>query len=65
MAKVKQLVAKAREYFYADNFLDLEDVMRTLAERSPAAHQRLAEEFADLIMEQDLMDSIMGDIHGN
>lgn len=59
MAKIKDLAAKAREYFYADNFLDLEDVMLLLAERSPAMHQRLTQEFADIIMEQDLMDDIM------
>lgn len=64
MANVKTLTAKAREFFYADNFLDLEDVMTALREKSPAAADRLRDEFADILVEQDLMDDIMGDTHG-
>lgn len=58
MATIKSLKIKAFEYFYADNFKDLEDVMIALREKSPTAADRLRDEFADLIRERDNLDLI-------
>ncbi|UNA01105.1 hypothetical protein Loshitsa2_00028 [Erwinia phage Loshitsa2] len=52
MATIKSLKIKAFEYFYADNFKDLEDVMTTLREKSPAQADKLRDEFSDLIRER-------------
>lgn len=60
MATVKSLKIKAFEYFYADNFKDLEDVMVALREKSPKAADRLRDEFADLIRERDELEVIGG-----
>lgn len=58
MATVKSLKIKAMEYFYADNFKDLEDVMVSLAEKSPKAHAALRDEFAAHIAESNELEHI-------
>ncbi|QXG07779.1 hypothetical protein [Erwinia phage Zoomie] len=60
MATIKSLKAKALEYFYADNFKDLETVMNSLREKSPEAADRLRDYMADLIREQAELESIGG-----
>lgn len=56
--KVRDLKDKAREYFYADNFADLEDVMITLGQKSPTEAAKLRREFEDFIMEVHLLDEV-------
>lgn len=63
MATVKTLVMQAREYFYAENYLDLETIMDSLREKSPTRAATLRVEFEDMIAERALLDD-MGDIHG-
>lgn len=58
MATIKSLKAKAREYFYAENFVDLEDVMESLQLKSPLAAAKLRAEFDDVIQDNALLDEI-------
>ena len=58
MATVKELKAKAREYFYCSNFVDLEDVMVSLNNKSPVQAAHLRREFEDILMENHLLDEI-------
>lgn len=58
MVTVKSLKIKAIEYFYADNFVDLENVMDSLRLKSPSAADRLRDEFADRIRERDALELI-------
>lgn len=60
MATTKSLKAKAREYFYAENYADLEDVMLSLQEKSSKQAAALRSEFEDLIFERALLDEIGG-----
>ena len=60
MATIKSLKIKAYEFFYADNFKDLEDVMISLREKSPTAADKLRDEFSDLIRERDELEDIGG-----
>lgn len=62
--KVSDLKAKAREYFYAENYADLEDVMITLNSKSPLEAGKLRHEFEDIIMEVHLLDEV-GSIGGS
>lgn len=56
----KALKIKALEYFYAGNFKDLEDVMTSLAQKSPKAHAKLRDEMAAHIAESNELDEIGG-----
>lgn len=58
MASVKSLKAQAREYFYAENYVDLEDVMTSLELKSPKQAASLRGEFEDLIHERSLVDEV-------
>lgn len=58
MAKINELKALAREYFYAENWVDLEDTMLRLQQVSPAAAAKLRVEFEDFIMEEHLLDEV-------
>ncbi|QHJ78091.1 MAG: hypothetical protein [Caudoviricetes sp.] len=60
MATLKALKIKAMEYFAAGNFLDLEDVMLTLAEKHPKAHAKLVQEFDEALALEIEME-VMGD----
>lgn len=62
MATIKSLKSKAREYFYAENYADLEDTMLSLQEKSPLQAAALRREFEDLIFERSLLDEI-GSLH--
>ena len=58
--QIKQLKALAREYFYADNWVDLEDTMLRLKAKSEKAAADLRVEFEDSIMETHLLDEVGG-----
>lgn len=58
--QIKQLKALAREYFYAENWVDLEDTMLRLRSQSEKAAADLRVEFEDSIMENHLLDEVGG-----
>lgn len=58
--QIKQLKALAREYFYAENWVDLEDTMLRLRSQSEKAAADLRVEFEDSIMETHLLDEVGG-----